>query len=98
MKVKLDTAWTERLKLRAEGARLHAEGAKLYAEGAKLYAEGNKLHAEGAKRYAEGAKRYAEGDLVFINAVITQAGKDALIEWTGAGCIVNGVMEFLTHA
>jgi len=67
MKTKLDTAWTQR----------------------------DKLHAEGNKLYAEGNKLYAEGDLVFINAVIAQCGKDARIEWTDTGCIVQGVMEFL---
>ena len=77
MKTKLDTAWTQR-------AKLYAEGNKLYAEGDKLYAEGNKLRAE--------------GNLVFINAVIAQCGKDARIEWTDTGCIVQGVMEFLNES
>ena len=62
MKTKLDTAWTQRAKLRAEGNRL-----------------------------------CAEGNLVFINAVIAQCGKDARIEWTDTGCIVQGVMEFLNE-
>ena len=39
MIVKLQNAWTARLKLRAEGAKLRAEGDKLRAEGAKLWAE-----------------------------------------------------------
>ena len=50
-----------------------------------------------AKLYAEGDKLHAEGNLVFINAVIAECGKDALIEWTDSGCIVQGVMGFLNE-
>ena len=97
MKTKLNTAWTQQAKLHAEGAKLYAERGKLNAEGDKLYAEGSKLYAEGDKLYAEGNKLHAEGNLVFINAVIAQCGKDARIEWTDTGCIVQGVMEFLNE-
>ena len=46
MIVKLQNAWTARLKLRAEADKLRAEGDKLRAEGAKLWTEGDKLWAE----------------------------------------------------
>ena len=72
--------WLERGKLRAEGDKLRAEGSKLRAEGRKLYAEGGKLWAEGDKLWAE--------------AVIERFGPKATIEWTGDGCIVNGMEEY----
>ena len=53
MKLKLHAAWSQRLKLRAEGDKLRAEGDKLWAEGDKLRAEGDKLMAEGDKLWAE---------------------------------------------
>ncbi len=46
MKLKLHAAWSQRLKLCAEGSKLRAEGSKLWAEGDKLRAEGDKLWAE----------------------------------------------------
>jgi len=46
MKLQLHAAWSQRLKLRAEGDKLRAEGDKLWAEGDKLRAEGGKLWAE----------------------------------------------------
>ena len=46
MKLQLHAAWSQRLKLRAEGDKLRAEGDKLWAEGDKLRAEGDKLWAE----------------------------------------------------
>jgi hypothetical protein len=46
MTLQLATAWSARLKLRAEGDKLRAEGDKLWAEGAKIWAEGDKLWAE----------------------------------------------------
>ena len=52
-----------------------------------------KLDTEWTQR----AKLHAEGDLVFINAVIAECGKDACIEWTDSGCIVQGVMGFLNE-
>ncbi len=39
MKLKLHAAWSQRLKLCAEGSKLRAEGDKLWAEGDKLWAE-----------------------------------------------------------
>ena len=41
MNDKLQSAWAERLRLRAEGDKLWAESDKLRAEGGKLRAEGN---------------------------------------------------------
>ena len=46
VKLKLHAAWSQRLKLCAEGSKLCAEGRKLWAEGSKLWAEGDKLWAE----------------------------------------------------
>jgi hypothetical protein len=81
-KTLLNTAWTKRAKLRAEGAKLHAEGAKLRAEGAKLC--------------AEGAKLCAEGDIHFLSAVIEECGPKATVEWgEDGGCTIAGVMLFL---
>jgi hypothetical protein len=81
-------------KLRAEGSKLRAEGRKLYAEGGKLWAEGDKLYAERDKLYAEGGKLWAEGDKLWAEAVIERFGPKATIEWTGDGCIVNGMEEY----
>ena len=39
VKLKLHAAWSQRLKLCAEGRKLWAEGSKLWAEGDKLWAE-----------------------------------------------------------
>jgi hypothetical protein len=80
---KLQKAWNERMKLRAEGD-------KLWAEGNKLWAEGNKLRAEGDKLRAEGNKLYAEGNLVFRNAVRSAYG-NVEIKWEGDDAIVEGV-------
>ena len=77
MIVKLQNAWTARLKLWAEGAKLRAEGAKLRAEGDKLWAEGAKLRAEGDKLRAEGDKLWAEM-IIAVHGNIT-------LEWKWRG-------------
>ena len=82
MIVKLQNAWTARLKLRAEADKLRAEGAKLWAEGDKLRAEGDKLWAEGDKLRAEGSKLWAEGILEFVG--------NATVEWkSDKECVVQ---------
>jgi hypothetical protein len=91
MIVKLQTAWTARLKLRAEGDKLRAEGAKVWAGAAKVWAEGDKLWAEGAKLWAEGdklraegAKLWAEGDRLWAEMIIAVHGNITL-KWTWRG-------------
>ena len=74
MKLKLHAAWSQRLKLRAEGDKLQAEGNKLWAEGDKLQAEGNKL-------WAEGDKLQAEGDKLWADAILAAYGNITL-SWT----------------
>jgi hypothetical protein len=77
MIVKLQTAWTARLKLRAEAA-------KVWAEAAKVWAEGDKLRAEGAKLWAEGDKLRAEGDRLWAEMIIAVHGNITL-KWTWRG-------------
>ena len=74
MKLKLHAAWSQRLKLRGEGAQL-------WAEGNKLRAEGNKLRAEGAQLWAEGDQLRAESDKLWADAILAAYGNITL-SWT----------------
>ena len=81
MKLKLHAAWSQRLKLRAEGD-------KLWAEGSKLRAEGDKLRAEGSKLWAEGDKLWAEGDKLWAEAIIEAYG-NIKIEFDHGECTLE---------
>ena len=87
---KLQEAWNEREKLRAEGNKLlgRARGVLALGEVDRHFEPG--LLAEWHKLWAEGSKLRAEGDLVFINAVFSVHG-NVEIKWEDDDVIVEGV-------
>ena len=85
---KLQEAWNEREKLRAEGNKLLGRARGVLALGDRHFEPG--LLAEWHKLWAEGSKLRAEGDLVFINAVLSVHG-NVEIKWEDDDVIVEGV-------
>ena len=80
---KLQEAWNEREKLRAEGNKLLARALGVLALG-----EVDRHFEPGL--WAEWHKLWAEGDLVFINAVLSVHG-NVEIKWEDDDVIVEGV-------
>ena len=83
MKAELNIVWAERARLQAKACTIHVESDRLSAEAYKLSAEANKL--------------YAEANKLWSDAVYRICGPNVSVEWLKSrGCIVAGVMEFLS--
>lgn len=76
--------------LSAYRSGLEAEADRLQIQAKKIWANRENPWPNHGKLFAEADRLRGNGDLTFINAVIEKYGKEAAIEWTKTGAIVNG--------
>jgi hypothetical protein len=79
--MKLQVAWTSRLKLRAEGERLRAEADRFWAEADRFWADADRLWAKGERLRADADRLWAEAIIeVYGNIRIEWKFRDGVVD------------------